>query len=98
MPKPLWTLHIKKNQLKGSETTYSVTRRPANQAALDGSPNSQTLPQSWGRLSSVLGQIARADPAKLAALKQELALNGSAELAEVPLDSFDLRLIGFSDL
>lgn len=95
MPKPLWTLHIKINQLKGSETTYTVTRQPANEAARSASP--QTSPQSWGRLSSVLGQIARADPAKLGALKQELALKGSAELPDVPLDSFDLRLIGFTD-
>lgn len=97
MPKPLWTLHIKINQLKGSETTYTVIRHPANQTAVDGAANPQTSPQSWGRLSSVLGQIARADPAKLTALKQELALRGSAELLDVPLDSFDLRLIGFTD-
>ena len=97
MPKPLWTLHIKINQLKGSETTYTLTRHPANQAAPDDRANPQTSPQSWGRLSSVLGQIARADPTKLAALKQELALKGSAELPDVPLDSFDLRLIGFTD-
>lgn len=97
MPKPLWTLHIKINQLKGSETTYTVSRHLANQAALDGASNPQTSPQSWGRLSSVLGQIARADPTKLSALKQELALKGSAELPDVPLDSFDLRLIGFTD-
>ncbi|MGE5321235.1 MAG: hypothetical protein ACM3SW_00120 [Actinomycetota bacterium] len=97
MPKPLWTLHITKNQLKGSETTYTVTRHAASQAAPDSAASPQTSPQSWGRLSSVLGQIARTDASKLAALKEELASKGSAELPDVPLDSFDLRLIGFTD-
>lgn len=97
MPKPLWTLHIIRNQSRGSETTYTVQRHPSNQTNLQGGAVPQASPQSWGRLSSVLGQVARTDPSKLAALKQELAAKGSADLPDIPLDSFDLRLIGFTD-
>ncbi len=100
MPKPLWTLHLTRNELRGSETTYTVSRRPAGPAASSAGAAGalpQASPQSWGRLKSVLGQVARADSAKLAALKKDLDANGSADLPDVPLDNFDLRLIGFSE-
>jgi hypothetical protein len=105
MTKPLWTLHICKNQQRGAETSYSVRRHPTNQAmavgdaarsaAPQGSPHSS--PQSWGRLSRVLEQVAAIDRARLDVLKKELDANGSADLAEVPLNNLDLRLIGFTD-
>jgi hypothetical protein len=103
MPKPLFTLHIIRNELRGSETTYTVTRFPSN---VPGSPETaqapaqaqpQAPPQSWGRLKSVLGQVARIDPAKLSALKKDLDAKGSIDLPNIPLDSFDLRLIGFTE-
>ncbi len=99
MPKPLWTLHIIRNELRGSETTYTVTRRPAGPAASSSGAGvlPQAPPQSWGRLKSVLGQVARTDAAKLAALKKDLDGQGSGDLPDVPLDNFDLRLIGFSE-
>lgn len=96
MPKPLFTLYIVRNELRGSETTYTVKRSPSNApTSADALP--QAPPQSWGRLKSVLGQAARIDPAKLAALKKGLDANGSIDLPDVPLDNFDLRLIGFND-
>jgi hypothetical protein len=97
MPKPLWILHIIRNELRGSETTYTVKRRPSNQPGSAADAPSQAPPQSWGRLKSVLGQVARTDPSKLVALKKELDAKGSVDLPDVPLDSFDLRLIGFTD-
>ena len=59
---------------------------------------SQASPQSWGRLSRVLEQVARADPARMALLKKELDSRGSIDLPEMALDSLDLRLIGFTDV
>jgi hypothetical protein len=97
MRKPIWALHIIRNELRGSETTYTVTRRPAGPAAATADALRQAPPQSWGRLKSVLGQVARTDPARLAALKKDLDATGSADLPDVPLDNFDLRLIGFSE-
>lgn len=97
MAKPLWTLQVVRNQLRGSETTYTVKRQPASQGVTENSAVSQASPQSWGRLRGLLEQVARVDPQKVAAFKKELDAAGSVEIPNVPLDSFDLRLIGFSD-
>lgn len=95
--KPLWKLHVIKNQQRGAETTYTVTRRPSSQTDVEGGAKPQASPQSWGRLSRVLEQVARADPAKMALLKKELDSRGSIDLPEMALDNLDLRLIGFTD-
>ena len=99
--KPLWTLHIVKNQQRGAETTYTVSRRASGQTGVEGGAVQQASaasPQSWGRLSRVLEQVARVDPAKMALAKKELDSQGSIDLPEMALDSMDLRLIGFSDV
>lgn len=95
--KPLWTLHIIKNQQRGAETTYTVSRRASGQADVEGGALSQASPQSWGRLSRVLEQVARVDPSKTALLKKELDSSGSVDVTDVALDNLDLRLIGFTD-
>jgi hypothetical protein len=97
MGKPVWTLQIVRNQLRGSETTYTVKRQPGGHGIAESGAISQASPQSWGRLRGLLEQVARLDPQKVAAFKKELDETGTVEIANVPLDSFDLRLIGFSD-
>lgn len=92
--KPLWTLHIVKNQQRGAETTYTVGRHASD---AEGGAMPQASPQSWGRLSRLLEQVARVDPSRMAVLKKELDASGSADLPEMALDNFDLRLIGFTD-
>jgi len=97
MAKPLWTLHVVRNQLRGSETTYTVTRQPGSQGIANSTVVSQASPQSWGRLRGLLEQVARFDQQKVAGFKKELDASGTVEIPNVPLDSFDLRLIGFTD-
>jgi hypothetical protein len=95
--KPVWTLHLVKNQQRGAETTYTVGRRVPEQTTDESGAKSQASPQSWGRLSRVLEQVARVDAARMAMLKKELDSSGSVDLPEMALDSLDLRLIGFTD-
>jgi len=97
MAKPLWTLHIVRNQLRGSETTYTVKRQASTEAGGESAATSQASPQSWGRLRGLLEQVARIDPQNVAAFKKELDASGIVAIPNVPLDSFDLRLVGFSD-
>lgn len=96
--KPLWTLHIIKNQQRGAETTYTIMRRESSQADAAGGAMPRASSQSWGRLSRVLEQVARADPERMTALKKELDSQGSVDLPEMALDNLDLRLIGFTDV
>ena len=96
--KPLWTLHVIKNQQRGAETTYTVMRHLSSQTTVESGAMPQAAPQSWGRLSRVLEQVARAEPSRLAQLKKELDSQGSIDLPEMALDNLDLRLIGFTDV
>lgn len=96
--KPLWKLHVIKNQQRGAEITYTVMRHSSSQTSVGSGAMAQASPQSWGRLSRVLEQVARTDPAKMALLKKELDSRGSIDLPEMALDNLDLRLIGFTDV
>ena len=96
MNKTAWTLHIIRNQQRGSETTYTVKRLASSHAGTDAAVY-QASPQSWGRLRSVLEQVGAADQSKLAALKKELDAGGRVELQNVGLGNLELRLIGFTD-
>lgn len=96
MTKTAWTLHIIRNQQRGSETTYTVKRLASSHAGTEAAVY-QASPQSWGRLRSVLEQVGAADQNKLAALKKELDAGGSVELQNVGLGNLELRLIGFTD-
>lgn len=98
MLKSLWTLSITRNQLRGSETSYTLKRHAVDQADADGGTVHHAPPQSWGRLRSVLEQVRAADQSKLAAIKKELDAGGSVELQNVGLNSLELRLLGFTDV
>ena len=98
MLKSLWTLHITRNQLRGSETSYTLKRRAVDHAGADGGTVHDASPQSWGRLRSVLEQVGAADQSKLAAIKKELDSGDSVELQNVGLNSLELRLLGFTDV